>query len=83
MATFRVISTRRGSEPQTAQIDVEFLKGGLFPGDSFRCFDAHHNLEFIVRSVVREKAFVFLDCQGLLAFDRQFEGAVFDTAIHP
>ena len=80
MATFRIISTRRGPEPRTAQFDVEFLKGELQPGDEFRCYDTHHNLEFHVRSVVRESGFVFLVCQGILGFDHQFEGAVVDTS---
>jgi len=79
MATFRIVSTRRGSESQTVQFDVEFLKGELSPGDSFRCYDTHHNMEFLVRSVVREAGVVFLICQGILGFDHQFEGAVVDT----
>jgi hypothetical protein len=80
MATFRIISTRRGSEPQIARFDVELLKGELVAGDSFRCCDTDHNLEFLIRSVVREGGFVFLICHGILRFDHQFEGAVVDTS---
>ena len=79
MPIFKIIASRRGTEPDNAEFEIEPISGKVAVGDEFRCYDTHHPIEYRVRAIQNSAEKITLSCVGFFGFDEQFVGAIIDT----
>jgi hypothetical protein len=79
MAIFKIIASRRGTKPDSAEFEIQPVSGEVLVGDEFRCYDTHHPIEYRVQAIKNAPEKITLLCDGFFSFDEQFVGAIIDT----
>jgi hypothetical protein len=80
MAVFKIIASRRGAEPDSAEFEIELISGDVAIGDEFQCLDTHHPINYRVRAIQNSTANITLSCAGFYGYDDYFVGATIDTS---
>jgi len=80
MAIFKIIASRRGAEPDSAEFEIEPISGEVAVGDEFQCLETHHPIDYRVRAIQNSTARITLSCAGFYGYDDFFVGAIIDTS---
>lgn len=81
MAKFKILHTRKTSDPTIVEFEVQFISQILRPGDEFLTYDTHHPVLWKVNEILEEDKFHIIKCTTKLglAWNDQFAGAIVDT----
>ncbi len=79
MAVFKIIGYHPDAAQGGAEIRVHVRSGELAPGDTFRCYDTHHLVDYRIRTLLGELPVLTLQCLGYPCYSGAFVGAVIDT----
>jgi hypothetical protein len=82
MARFRIVASRKLSDSDFSEFDVEFESSRLNIGDKSRVFETHHPTDFTLVEIRPAESITTLVCKNKIAWDGQFVGTVADTN-HP
>ena len=86
MAIFKILKQRNVGQTATAEpiacvLAVFPIKGEVIVGMEFTVYETHHPFKLKIRSVKRENACVFLECESEWPlYEGQFVGAVLDSS---
>ena len=67
MAIFKIIASRRGTEPDGAEFEIEPISGEVTVGDEFQCLERHHPIDYRVRAIQNSTTKVTLSCMDFMA----------------
>jgi hypothetical protein len=81
MAKFKILRSRRASDPKLTDFVLQMQSGSLAPGDIFYCYETHHpvKVKVISSQTTGESLTITADTNGWFGYEDQWVGAFVDT----